>query len=115
MKATTLVLGLSLALIAAPALAQTAAPPSDTIKTVIEKGMTIDVGGMVGSIEYKADGTFSGFDGQFAGTYKTDGSKLCLTVPGMMDNQCTAYPDGKKSGDTFEIPSDMGPLKVTIR
>jgi polyisoprenoid-binding protein YceI len=113
MKLTTI--ALAAALLAAPALAQTAAPPSDTIKAVIEKGVTIEVGGMSGTIDYKPDGTFSGFDGQFEGTYKADGKKLCITVPGMIDNQCQEYPDGKKSGDTFELTSDMGPLKTTIR
>lgn len=114
MRLTTI--ALAAALLAAPALAQDApAPPSDTIKAVLEKGVTIDVGGMTGVIEYKADGTFSGFDGQFAGTYKADGNKLCITVPGMIENQCQEYPAGKKSGDTFELTSDMGPLKTTIR
>lgn len=113
MKLTTI--ALAAVLLAAPALAQTAAPPSDTIKAVLEKGVSIDVGGMVGEIDYKADGTFSGFDGQFAGTYKADGNKLCITVPGMIENQCQEYPAGKKSGDTFELTSDMGPLKTTIR
>lgn len=107
---------LAAVLLAAPALAQDVAPPSDTVKAVVEKGVSMEVMGQAGDIEYKTDGTFSGFDGQFEGTYKTNGNKLCITVEafGMVD-QCTEYPDGKKSGDTFEIPSDMGPLKVTIR
>lgn len=102
------------AIIAAPAIAQE--PPSDTVKAVVEKGVTMDVQGNVGDIEYKSDGTFSGFDGMFAGTYKTDGNKLCITVEafGLVD-QCQAYPDGKKSGDTFELTSDMGTMQVTIR
>lgn len=114
MKFTTF--ALAAALLAAPALAQDVAPPSDTVKAVVEKGVSMEVMGQAGEIAYKADGTFSGFDGQFEGTYKTNGNKLCITVEafGMVD-QCTEYPDGKKSGDTFEIPSDMGPLKVTIR
>jgi hypothetical protein len=119
MNTVKLAVGLALALAAAPAFAQApaaGAPPSDTIKAVIEKGVSVDVGGMVGNIDYKADGTFTGFDGQFSGTYKTDGNKLCITVPAMgLDNACQAYPDGKKSGDTFELTSDMGPLKTTIR
>ena len=102
-------------LFAAPALAQTA-PPSDTVQAVVEKGVTMEVMGQAGDIEYKPDGTFSGFDGQFEGKYKTDGNKLCITVEafGIVD-QCTEYPEGKKPGDSFEINSDMGPLKVTIR
>ena len=107
---------LAAAMLAAPAFAQEAAAPSDTVAAVVAKGVSMDVGGNVGDIEYKADGTFSGFDGMFSGTYKTNGNKLCITVEafGMID-QCSEYPDGKKSGDTFELPSEMGPLKVTIR
>ncbi|HOZ27070.1 MAG TPA: hypothetical protein PLH23_05270 [Hyphomonadaceae bacterium] len=107
---------LAAAMLAAPALAQDVAPPSDTVKAVVEKGVTMEVMGQAGDIEYKADGTFSGFDGQIEGTYKTNGNKLCITAEavGILD-QCSEYPDGKKSGDTFELPSDMGPLKVTIR
>ena len=102
--------------LAAPAFAQDAAPPSDTVKAVVEKGVMMEVSGNAGTIEYKTDGTFSGFDGMFAGTYKTNGNKLCITVEAFdIDNQCTEYPDGKKSGDSFEIASDMGPLKVTIQ
>ncbi len=107
---------LAAALFAAPAFAQTAAPPSDTVKAVVEKGVTMDVQGNVGDIEYKPDGTFSGFDGMFSGTYKTDGSKLCITVEafGLVD-QCQAYPDGKTSGDSFTLESDQGAMQVTIR
>lgn len=100
-------------LCAAPAFAQ--APPSDTLKTIVEKGMTLSVMGMEGNMDFKPDGTFSGFDGQFAGTYKVDGAKLCLTVPGMIENQCTEYPVGKKSGDKFTIAADFGEMEVTVR
>lgn len=102
------------ALIAAPALAQTPAPASDTIKAVTEKGVIFDMMGMPIDMNFKADGTFSGMGGQFAGTWKADGKKLCLTIPGMIENQCTEYPDGKKAGDKFEITSDQGSMGVTI-
>ena len=61
---TIITFAMAAALIAAPALAQTA-PPSDTVKAVVEKGVTMEVAGQAGDIEYKPDGTFSGFDGQF--------------------------------------------------
>ena len=110
---------LAVVMVGAPALAiaqETPAPPSDTVAAVVEKGVTMDVQGNVGDIVYKPDGTFSGFDGMFEGTYKTNGNKLCITVEafGIVD-QCQEYPDGKQSGDSFELTSDMGPLKVTIR
>jgi hypothetical protein len=113
------VLAVAAALMAAPVFAQEtpapAAPPSDTIKAVTEKGVFFDVMGMEIDMEFKADGTFTGMAGAFAGTWKADGKKLCLTIPGMIENQCTEYPDGKKSGDSFEITSDNGPMTVKIR
>jgi hypothetical protein len=106
------------ALITLPAFAQEApapAPASDTIKEVTTKGVIFDVMGMEIDMDFKADGTFSGMAGAFAGTWKADGKKLCLTIPGMIENQCTEYPDGKKSGDSFEITGDQGPMNVKIR
>jgi hypothetical protein len=106
-------------LIAAPALAQTGAAPSDTIKLVLEKGTTMSVAqmGITGDVAYKPDGTFSGFDGQYEGTYKVDGSKLCLTAPAVgQDNTCFAYPDGLKSGDKFKITDpNIGEIEIAIK
>jgi opacity protein-like surface antigen len=101
--------------VAAPAFAQAADNVSDTLKEVTSKGVTMNVMGTEGAIDYAADGTFSGFDGQIGGTWKAEGTKLCLTIPGMIENQCTEYPEGKKSGDKFEIASEMGPMEITIR
>jgi len=108
------------ALMAAPAFSQeaaapAAAPASDTIQAVTTKGVFFDIMGMEIDMDFKADGTFSGMMGAFAGTWKADGKKLCLTIPGMVENQCTEYPDGKKSGDSFEVSSDNGPMTVKIR
>lgn len=101
------------ALMAAPAFAQAA--PSDTVKAVTEKGVVFDVMGMPVDIDFKADGNFSGMGGQLAGTWKADGKKLCLTIPGMIENSCTEYPDGKKSGDKFEVTGEQGAMSVTIK
>lgn len=110
---------LAIVMVGAPALAiaqETTAPASDTVAAVVAKGVSMDVGGNVGNIDYKADGTFSGFDGMFEGTYKTNGNKLCITVEAFgITDRCQEYPDGKKSGDTFTLESDMGPMQVTIR
>lgn len=105
---------LAAAMFAAPAIAQdTPAPPTDTVKAVVEKGVAIEISGFAGTVDYKADGTFSGFDGMFEGTYKVDGNKIC--TESAMGASCSEYPDGKKSGDSFELPTEMGPMKVTIR
>ena len=113
MRLTTL--ALAAAMLAAPAMAQSA-PPSDTLQAIVAKGMTMSVMGMSGNMDFTKEGNFSGFDGQFAGTYKLDGAKLCLTVPGMIENQCTEYPTGKKSGDKFTIAdANIGDIEITIR
>jgi hypothetical protein len=92
-------------LIASPAFA-------GTLDEVVKNGVSMDVGGMVIDVTYKPDGTFAA--GDFMGKYKVDGTKLCLTIDGVIDNQCTEYPVGKVPGDTFEVPSDFGPMKITI-
>jgi hypothetical protein len=106
------------AAIAMPALAQTA-PPSDTLTEILSKGVTITVAqmSMTGDVAYKPDGTFSGFDGQYEGTYKVDGSKLCITAPAVgQDNTCLEYPTGKKSGDKFKITDPaVGDLEILIK
>jgi hypothetical protein len=106
------------ALVAGPVLADPAAPapagaqPNDNIAAILAHGDSIDVGGMSYDLTFKGDGTFNG--GEFAGTYKVDGANLCITIEGIVNNQCTAYPAGKKSGDSFTIQGDMGPYTVTI-
>lgn len=106
------------AAVAMPALAQTA-PPSDTLTEVLAKGVTITVAqmSMTGDVTYKPDGTFSGFDGQYEGTYKVDGSKLCITAAAVgQDNACVEYPAGKKSGDKFKVTDPaVGDLEILIK
>ena len=99
--------------VALPVIAQEAAAPSDTVKAILEKGITIDAGGMAGDIVYTPDGKFSGFDGMFEGTYKADGNKICIESAVM--SSCSEYPDGKKSGDSFEMPGPQGSMTVKIR
>ena len=57
MKITKSLVAAAVALIAVPAIAQTA--PSDTIAKVLEKGVTMNVVqmGMTGDVAYKPDGT----------------------------------------------------------
>ncbi len=117
MKSFKLALAAAVALAAAPALAQTG--PSDTLAVALEKGVTLNVigMGMTGDVSYKPDGTFSGFDGQYEGTYKVDGNKLCSTSAAVgEDNTCVEYPDGKKSGDKFKITHPaIGEIEVTLK
>ncbi len=88
---------------------------ADTLKEVTSKGISVNVQGTVMDIAFTEDGNFASSDGAIAGTWKVDGPKLCLTVPGMIENQCNEYPTDKKSGDTFEVTTEMGPIQITIK
>jgi hypothetical protein len=114
MQALKYVAAASILLAAAPVLAQTA-PASDTVKLAIEKGTKIDAGGMVYEQTYKPDGTYTGATDGDAGKYRADGKKLCLTPDALGQEICVEYPDGKKSGESFEVQSDFGPMMVSIK
>jgi hypothetical protein len=104
MKLPKLLLALSLALTAAPALAQTpGAPASDSVKAVVEKGLIIDMMGMPVDMVFNKDGTFAAMAGAYPGKYRIDGKKVCLTSDAMPEESCIEVPDGKKSGDTFNM------------
>jgi hypothetical protein len=111
------IIALAAAACALPAFAQTA--PSDTLQSIIAKGATMSVAqmGITGDVTYKADGTFSGFEGQYEGTYKVNGTKLCTTSPAVgEDNSCIDYPTGKKSGDKFKVTHPtVGEIEVTLK
>jgi hypothetical protein len=106
----SIIIALGLGLAAAPAFAD----DSDTIKTIIEKGSKLSVMGMEFEFVYKGDGTYTDDQGT-GGKYRVDGKKLCLTPDALGQELCSDYPDGKKSGESFEIQSDFGPMQVTIK
>jgi hypothetical protein len=116
MNTLKLALAAASMLLAAPAFAQAPAPApaSDTVKTIIEKGSVLSVMDMEFVLTYKPDGTYTAQDGQ-GGKYRADGKKLCLTPDALGQELCSEYPDGKKSGDKFEIQSDFGPMMVAIK
>jgi hypothetical protein len=92
-----------------------AAPPSDTVKAVIENGSTMKFGiGITIELIYDKDGSLLAEPGDLAGTWEADGPKLCVTVGGYAENQCLVYPPGKKSGDAFDIPTKSAPITITI-
>jgi hypothetical protein len=101
---------------ATPAFAQAPAgePPSDTVKLIVEKGMKLAVADMEFDLTFKTDGSYADPTGQ-GGKYRTDGKKLCMTPDAFGQEFCNDYPDGKKSGDRFEIVSDFGPMNVTVK
>lgn len=89
------------------AMAQT--PGSDTVRAIVAKGATIVSDGVPYAFESKADGRYEG------GTYRVDGKALCLTPQTYGQEVCFTCPDGKKSGDTFEVDGPSGSAMVTIR
>lgn len=119
MKLNPLILIASAVSFSAVALAQTVTPspaPSmanDTQKLAIANGIGYDLSGQTGDITFTKDGNFTGPG--FAGTYKVDGDKICLTSDALGDQPiCTVYPAGKKAGETFDTTSTMGDIKITI-
>ena len=102
---------LAIAAIAAPALAQQ--PP--TLQELTTKGMVMEAGGMEIDVTYKPDGTFTAMDGQVTGKWRIDGEKLCTSSNFSPAEECTAYPVGKKSGDSFEITGAQGTATIKIK
>lgn len=98
-------------LIAAPAFAQT----STTLQEVTTKGIVMEAQGMQIEVEYKPDGTFTAMDGAVTGKWRIDGDKMCTTSNFNPAEECVAYPEGKKSGDSFEMSGAMGTATITIK
>ena len=117
----TCIIGAALAALCSPAFAQTAA---DTLKEVIAKGQimtgTVQGNTMTFATTFSPDGAYTTkldlADRAMSGKWRIDGDKLCTR--GLADSDpedCTVYPAGKKSGDTFDVEHPrLGPAKVTI-
>ncbi|MDP3739667.1 MAG: hypothetical protein Q8R02_19920 [Hyphomonadaceae bacterium] len=98
-------------LLASPAAAQTA--NADTYKAVIAHGVIIVAPEMEIDVSFTPDGKFTAFKGMSTGVWRIDGDKLCSTPNETLIESCSAYPAGKKSGDTFEVEAPG--TRVTIR
>lgn len=94
----------------APAFAQTT-----TLSEVTTKGIVLSVQGMDIDVTYKPDGTFTAMDDQITGKWRIDGEKLCTTSNFKPEEECTVYPAGKKSGDSFEMTSEQGTATIKIK
>lgn len=103
-----LLVGIALAAFAAPAFA-------DTLKEVTTKGIVLTIQGMDIDVVYTPDGKFTAAEGQVTGTWRIDGDKLCTTSNFQPDEECTAYPKDKKSGDTFELTGPAGTATIRIK
>ncbi len=99
------------ALLVAPAFAQT----TTTLQEVTTKGIIMEAQGMQIEVTYKPDGTFTAMDDAVTGKWRIDGDKLCTTSNFNPSEECAAYPEGKKSGDSFDMTGAMGTAKITIK
>jgi hypothetical protein len=114
--------GLAAALCAS-AFAQQAVPPSDTINAVLANGQTMSGTAQGMELTYKTtfapDGTYRSeldlMNRVMTGKWHIEGDKLCTVGDGNPTQDCTAYPAGKKSGDTFKVTHPrLGVSKITI-
>ncbi|CAN5212942.1 hypothetical protein BH11PSE2_BH11PSE2_07480 [soil metagenome] len=97
-------------------LAATATPVlADTLQELTTHGMIMTVQDMDFEVTYTPDGKFTAFDGQITGTWKIDGDKLCTTSNFQPEETCAVYPKDKKSGDTFELTTPEGSVKIKIK
>ena len=115
---TKLIAGLALALAAAPAFAQApaGAPATDAVKVVLEKGLIIDIMGMPVDMMFNKDGSFAAMQGAFPGKYRVDGKKVCISSDAMPEESCMEIPDGKKSGDSFNMTlGQLGETQAKIQ
>ena len=103
-----LLIGIALVAFAAPAFA-------DTLKEVTTKGIVLTIQGMDIDVVYTPDGKFPAAEGQVTGTWRIDGDKLCTTSNFQPEEECTAYPKDKKSGDTFELTGPAGTATIKIK
>lgn len=89
---------------------------ADTLKEVTARGVVMSVDG-VGDIDvvYKADGTYTAANGAVTGAWRIAGDRLCTKSNLAKSEQCDAYPNGKKSGDTFEVASGTSRVKIHIK
>ena len=97
--------------LAGPAFAQ----GTTTLQEVTTKGIKLSAGGFELDVDYKSDGTFIAMDGQVTGKWRIDGEKLCTSSNFNPTEECTAYPTGKKSGDSFDVTGSQGTATITIK
>jgi hypothetical protein len=112
-------------ILAAAAIALTApafAQGKTTLDYVTSKGTVIQANMQGQELElpmtYKADGTYvtSAMGQEVTGKWRVDGEKLCtISAMGGGNENCIAYPAGKKPGDAFKVTNPMlGEVTVTI-
>jgi hypothetical protein len=100
---------------AAGALAFAAPAFATTLEEVTGKGIIMTIMDMDIDVVYTPDHKFTAMDGQVTGDWKIDGDQLCTSSNFQPEETCTVYPADKKSGDSFDLETPMGPIKITIK
>jgi hypothetical protein len=93
-------------------------PPAalaQTAKEVVSRGVTLVTGDNKLETSFTADGKFVLSAVVDEGTWRIDGDKLCSKSSRTLIETCTAYPPGKKSGDSFELQTPSGRVTVQIK
>lgn len=116
-KQVILIAAAALAL-AAPAFAQ----DKSTLEYVTTKGTVVHANMQGQELElpmtYKTDGTYvtSAMGQEVTGKWRIDGDKLCtISAMGGGNENCIAYPAGKKPGDEFKVTNPMlGEVTIKI-
>ncbi len=102
-------------LLAAAAVLAFATPAAaDTLQEVTTKGIVLSIQGMDIDVKYTPDGKFTAMDGQITGEWRIQGEKLCTKSNMAPEEECVAYPLGKKSGDSFEVTGAQGSATIKI-
>lgn len=103
-------------LIAAAGLLMLATPAAaDTLQEVTTHGMIVMVGDTPIEVNFTPDGKLTAAGGAATGTWRIDGDKLCTTMDAVPTEICVPYPEGKKSGDSFEVTGPQGSATVKIK
>jgi hypothetical protein len=102
-------------LIVAIALVAAGPAAAGTLQEMTTHGVVLSFGLMKADVSYTPDGKFSAAGGRYTGTWRIDGDKLCTRSSKQPTETCTAYPLGKKSGDSFQMTGPHGSATVTIK
>ncbi len=113
-----MILAAAAVVLAAPAFAQ----DKTTLEYVTTKGTVVHANMQGQELElpmtYKTDGTYvtSAMGQEVTGKWRVDGDKLCtISAMGGGNENCIAYPAGKKPGDEFKVTNPMlGEVTIKI-
>lgn len=90
------------------------AADAETLDEVTTRGIVARAFGIELNMDFTPDNRFTAMNGRFTGVWRIDGDRLCTIDDGQTVENCTTYPQGKRSGDTFEVTNHAG-MVITVR